>query len=225
MSRKPARAKPTGRPPIVADHTAVERMIDAISAGVPITQACLHAGISTSAHFRAMEAGELAEQATEAGNTLTDREHAYREYRERIMRARAAVAVVHVALIGKAARGGALVRETTRTYRDEDGRPVTETDRELSRPEWKASAWLLSKSFPGELGDRRAVEHSGPGGGPIEHGAGPAGDALAAIAERLAEVAERQREELPGGWDRPALAAGAAERLPVVDVETVDDDR
>jgi hypothetical protein len=205
--RTPAR-RPAGRPPVVADEDRVTRMLDAVSAGVPLTQACLHAGISERAHFRAMEAGEAAEDAHDHGETLDDRAEAYRQYRQRIMRARAAVAVVHVALIGKAARGGQLTRETTRRLRDGS----VETERQWSPPEWKASAWLLSKSFPADLGDRRAVEVSGPDGGPVQH-AGPGEEALRTLADRLAEVAERQRGQLPGGWDRPALPSRDVPRV------------
>lgn len=224
--RTPARRTP-GRPPVVADTERVARLLEAVGAGVPIAQACLHAGISESAHFRAMDAGAEAEEAAEAGGRLDDRQTAYREYRESFLRARAAVAAVHVALIGKAARGGQVIRETTR--REPDG--TIETDREFSRGEWKASAWLLSKSFPGDFGDRKQVEHSGPGGGPIEH-ASPAEEALQTLAERLAAVRETQRAQLPGGWDpgaeQPALSAGPAERVDqvddVADAEIVDED-
>lgn len=211
-------------------------MLEAVSAGVPIAQACLHAGISESAHFRAIEAGELAQAQADAGNTLTAREDAYREYRESILRARAAVAVVHVALVGKAARGGQVWKETTR--REPDGSVTTE--REFTRPEWKASQFLLATSFRDEFGPptRRQVEHSGPDGGPIEH-AGPGETAVSALAERLAAVAEQQRQQLPGGWDpgtgegqpaesHRAIAAGPAVRVDlddVADAELVDEER
>jgi len=207
-------------------------MLDAVRAGVPITQACLHAGIAPSAHFRAMQAGEdaaelhearaRAEQAGEGGGEdpgpplppLSARQHAYREYREEILRARAAVAVTHVALVGKAARGGALVKEET--TRDADG--TVRTTREYARPEWKASQFLLATSFREDFGASRKVEHTGADGGPIEHRS--AGDeALHAIAERLAAVAAEQAEQAPGGWQHGPreLPAGA------VDAEVVED--
>lgn len=222
-----------GRPPIVADPDRVTRMLEAISAGVPIGQACLHAGISERAHFRAMAAGEAADEHAEAareararGEQPPDepdgRQTAYRQYRQDVLRARAAVAVVHVALVGKAARGGALVRETTRRSVDENGKPVVEVDREYARGEWKASQFLLATSFREEFGPptRRQVEHSGPAGGPIEH-AGPGEAALLTLSERLQRVAELQRDQLPGGWDRPALEAGPDHD--VADAVIVDD--
>ncbi|RTL25088.1 MAG: hypothetical protein EKK55_10150 [Rhodocyclaceae bacterium] len=35
--------------------------------------------------------------------------------------------------------------------------------------DWKSDSWKLSKRFPGEYGDKLALEHSGPEGGAIQH--------------------------------------------------------
>lgn len=35
--------------------------------------------------------------------------------------------------------------------------------------DWKRTAWKLSKRFPGEFGDKLALEHSGPDGAPVQH--------------------------------------------------------
>jgi hypothetical protein len=37
------------------------------------------------------------------------------------------------------------------------------------RGDWKRTAWKLSKRFPGEFGDKLALEHSGPEGSPMQH--------------------------------------------------------
>ena len=234
--KRPAR-RPPGRPPVIADAQRVALFLDAIRAGVPVGPACHHAGIAPSAHYRAIQAAEdadalidAAEQAGDPPPALPERAHAYREYREEFERARAAVAVAHVALVARAARGGQIVRETTRT--EPDGTVTTDVER--ARPEWKASQWLLSVSFREEFGreDRRRVELSGPDGGPIEH-AGPGEDALSAIAERMAQVAEAQRAQLPGGWDAPAaIESTRVDREPLdvdgrsepLDVDVLDDD-
>lgn len=190
--------RPTGRPPIVSDPTRVEAMLKAIAAGVPITAACEHAGISHSAHKRAMAEGEAAHDHAENGHPLTRRQEEYRAYRAAVLRARANVAVVHVSLVGKAAHGGALLKETT--YRNDEGRLVTE--REYAKPEWKASQFMLQTSFRDEFATRSTrsqVELSGPGGGPIE--LAPSEEVVLTLAERLHQVAELQRRQLPGGWD------------------------
>jgi hypothetical protein len=191
----------TGRPPAVADADRVTRLLEAVSAGVPITQACHYAGIHPASHHRAIAAADAADQAEEAGEDPGPAADVYRDYRDRFTRARAEVAVVHVALVAKAARGGQVVRQVTRT--EPDGTVHEEVER--ARPEWKASAWLLSKSFPADLGDRRSVEVSGPDGGPVRHA--PAEDVLVTLAERLQEVRERHARELPGGWDAEQPAA------------------
>lgn len=205
--KRPAK-RPPGRQPVIADAARVATFLDAIRAGVPVGPACHHAGIHPASHYRAIQAAEDADQllaaAEDAGQptpTLPERARAYREYRDEFERARAAVAVAHVALVARAARGGQVIRETTRT--DPDGSTTHEVER--ARPEWKASQWLLSVSFREEFGreDRRRVELTGADGGPIEH-AGPGEDALSAIAERMAQVAEERRRQLPGGWEPPA---------------------
>lgn len=161
-----------------------------------------------------MQAGEAAEQTADTGTALDERATAYRTYRAEILRARAAVAVVHVALVGKAARGGQLLRETTR--READGSVTTE--REYARGEWKASQFLLATSFREDFGASRRLEHTGADGGPIEHAS--AGDqAVAALAERLEQVAAERARQLPGGWDAPAGEIEAGDQ--VADAEVV----
>lgn len=187
-----------GRPPIVSDEATVAAMLRAITAGVPIEAACQHAGIHKASHYRAMDAGQLAADKADAGQPLTDREAEYRDYRAAVLRARAQVVVIHVGLVGKAAHGGALIKETT--YRNEDNKLVTE--REYAPPQWKASQFLLQTSFRDDFATRSTrsqVELSGPGGGPIE--LKPSEQTVLTLAERLAQVAETQRRQLPGGWD------------------------
>ena len=184
-------------------------MLEAVSAGVPLTQACIHAGISESAHFRAMEAGEAAQEDLDDGIPIDDRADSYREYRERVLRARARVAVVNVALVAKAARGGAVVKETVRRYEREnaDGEtvPVEEREKEYAPPQWKAAQFLLQTSFSQDFRVTSRQEHTGADGGPmaVEHSS-PGEDALTATADRIAEVFRAQSEQLPGGWERPA---------------------
>lgn len=190
--------RPGGRPPVVSDGDRVTAMLRAVEAGVPITVACDHARIPQSAHFRAMDAGEDAQAKADDGHPLTRREVEYREYRERVIRARARVAVEHAALIGKAAHGGALLKETT--YRNDDGQLVTE--REYARPEWQASKFMLQASFRADFQTgplKSSVEVTGADGGPIE--VHHSEEIVLTLAERLHTVAQRHQHQLPGGWD------------------------
>jgi hypothetical protein len=204
MGRRTPRGRYIGQPPAVADPDKVNRMLDAIRAGVPITQACYHAGVHPSTHHRAMESGEKADARAEAGEHLDDRDELYRDYRNRVLSARARVATVHLALIGKAAVGGQVIEETTRRYKDEDGNWVEETTKKVAPQQWKASTWLLERSFREDFAPQRnSVEVTGVGGGPVQVDAGSPEATLQTVSERLSAVLAKRQQELPGGWDRP----------------------
>lgn len=199
---RPGKNNP-GHPPVIADPARVAAMLNAVRAGVPITAACHHSGVSTSSHARAMDAGRQAAELldTNPDATLTERQELYREYRDQVLRARATVAGVNVGLVAQAARGGSLVSRTTRRYRNEQDVMVTETTEEYARPVWQAARFLLQTSFREDFGTQRAqVEVTGAGGGPVQVGGD---DVLRSIAERVRQVQERQAQELPGGWDPP----------------------
>jgi hypothetical protein len=201
-----------GRPTIVEDEQKVAGMMGAIEAGIPITQACLHAGVSYSAHRRALEAGERAQSSADEGRELTARQEAYRAYRARVLEARAKVAVINVALVARAARGGQVIEETHRRYRDpETGQMVTETRKKYALADWRASRWLLEVSFRGDLARERMarVEATGKGAETIE----VAGDdVLRSISDRLHAVQDQQARRFEGGSDGPA--SGATETQP-----------
>jgi hypothetical protein len=203
-ARRPARRRPKqpGQPPVVEDETRVTRLLEAISVGVPVTQACHHAGIGPASHFRAMENGEQAQALMDDGADLTDRQQAYREYRDRVLSARAKVAAVNVALVAKAAKGGQLIEETTRRYRDPDSdEMVTEVRRKYAIGDWRAARFLLQVSFRSDFaGAERMVraEVTGKNGGPVEVAAD---EVLQSIAQRLASVRADQERQIEGGWE------------------------
>jgi len=179
-------------------------MLEELKVGVPVTAACQHVGISWASHQRAMDAGRDAEQLAERGEPLDERQELYRSYRADVDRARAEAVAIHVALVGQAAHGGKLVKEVIRRYRNDDGEMVTETEREYTRPDWRASKFLLSVSVAREEFSERhraSVEVTGAGGGPVE--VVPAEVAIQTIAQRLQAVAATQAKQLPGGWDPP----------------------
>ena len=219
--RKGRRGGNLGRPPIVADPDRVTSFLNAIRAGVPIGAACDHAGIHPASHRRAMDAGAAAADQEDRPDApdLTERQREYRDYRAEFLRARAGVAVINVALVAKAAQGGALISETVKRYRDDDtGEMVTETTRTYSQPAWPAAKFLLQTSFREDFAtqQRRQLEVSGPQGGPVQL----AGDeVLLPMAERLRRVAERQSNELPGGWEPDERDDDG-----VLDAELVDDE-
>lgn len=239
MPRTP-RPRETGRPPAIEDPDKRARMLEAVAVGVPITQAVIRAGISESAHKRAMIAGEDAQDrqdardaATEAGQDpdevsppLTERDEVYRAYRAEVTRARAEVAAFYVSSVAKAAKGGQLTKESTRRFRDGS----VETERTYSTPDAKAAQFMLTTSFRGEFGKPEGpqrVELTGADGGPVETRSAE-GDAVASLAARLAEVAQLQAGQTPEGYDEPRQIA-PAERVDAdsepVDAEIVEDGR
>src|SRR5437868_997599 len=48
-------------------------------------------------------------------------------------------------IIQRVARGGIVVKETTTTVTNRDGSSTTRSEREVTRPEWTAAAWLLER--------------------------------------------------------------------------------
>jgi hypothetical protein len=187
-----------GRPSALTPEVE-RRLLDAIAAGVPIVHAAVHAGIGPTTFGRWMRRGEEEEARVEEDGGAPDPiEAPYRELWHRVRHARAQVAVQNVSVVQRAAEGGYVLKERTRRYKDPgSGQVVTETETDYAPPEWKASAWLLEKSFHREFGRAAAqVEVIGDGGGPVqvEHGVTPE---VADIAAKLAEFAAR-RQALDG---------------------------
>lgn len=211
------RRRPTGRPPVVADEARVKAMLEALRAGVPVLAACQRSGVSWASHQRAMDAGEQADSLHDNGQPLSERQELYRSYRADVVRARAQTVAVHVTLVAKAAHGGALAKETTRRFRNDDGEMVVETEREYTRPDWRASKFLLQTGVArSEFVERAAaaLEVTGADGGPLQVAHGE--EVLTTVAERLARVQAEQARQLPGGWDADAE---------ITDAELVEEDR
>jgi hypothetical protein len=81
---------------------------------------------------------------------------------------------------------------------------VTETEREYTRPDWRASKFLLQVSVAREEFTERhrtSMEVTGAGGGPVE--VVPAEESIRTTLQRIQAVAALQQKQLPGGWDPP----------------------
>lgn len=130
MTRTTRRARPEG--------AALDRFLESIRLGLPIRDACARAGWSTSSLYNWQNE---AEDATERGGKLTDRERLLVDFLERWQKADADLVTGHLAVITRAGQSGA---------------PGS----------WRASAWLLSRKRPHDFGER--IELTGPDGGPVE---------------------------------------------------------
>lgn len=226
MSRRPAsRRQPdtpahVGRPPGLTPDIET-RLLEAIKAGVPVTQAAIYAGVSPSGYGGWMQRGReeldrLADGTTDAarlerGEPAREVEALFAGFAERVLRARSEVAVRSIALVQRGAAGGQVVKKRTRTFVDDRGRTVTETEEEVSPGDWRAAKWLLEVSFRNEFGQQSTVRLGGePGGEPVRLEAQPGSPEVVASRLRvaLADAAAKARG-LP--------ASGGA----VIDVEAV----
>lgn len=170
------------------------RLLNAIRAGTPVTYAAQYAGIGASTLHRYLARGEDAALRAEAGEQVTADDAVMREIWEEVTRARAEAAVRGVALLQRVAAGGAVLKETTRRYRDPGtGQLVTETERTFSPPDAKPMQWLLERTHRQEFGRAsQQVELTGADGGPVQV---EGGDAITSLAAQVARVtAERRRE-------------------------------
>lgn len=195
MSRRIPRRN--GRPSLLTPDVQ-QRLLDAVSSGVPVTHATTFAGIGQTTFERWMQRGRDAQDLADEDQPVPADEEPYRLLWEQVSRARSVVAVRNVAIVAKAAEGGYVTKERTRRYRDPgNGLLVTETETDYAPPEWQASRWLLEKSFHRDFGrTAQQVELTGEAGGPVqfEHGVTPE---VADIAARLREFASRRVLELP----------------------------
>jgi hypothetical protein len=146
----------------------------------PAAEAC---GISTTTFYRWRAEGEelavarrvAAEQGGKAP-TETALQTAQREFWEATEKAASRSEAAYLRQIAMAAAGGAKFTEVRRVIEHErgaDGKITTrivsqtETEKELL-PTWTAAAWILERRQPDRWGRRERIEHSGPGGKPIE---------------------------------------------------------
>ena len=65
-----------------------KRLLDAVRAGVPVSDAAPMAGVHASTVYRWLERGEQEQQRIEAGQRARAGERQFREFRDRFMRAR-----------------------------------------------------------------------------------------------------------------------------------------
>jgi hypothetical protein len=109
----------------------------------------------------------------------------FRAFREAVTRARAKAADVLVAAAFADAVGGVLVREAER--------PDGTCERAWSQPNGRLALDLLARMFPDEWRPVKAVEVSGPQGGPVP--LSPNQAVIENIISRIAAVKARREEQ------------------------------
>jgi hypothetical protein len=197
MPRRTPRRRATGGRPTVLTDDARTRFLEAVRNGAPLNLACSYAGFSYPSFARWMAWGSDAADAHEQGRAYPPEHEGFREFWEAVQRARAAGAMTDLLLVQKAARGGYVVKETTRRYRGVDGQVVTEVDKAYAPVDWRAASWVLDRTHAAEFRRPTQVELSGPGGGPVEVAAAD----VDALASRLVLNIAAARADLPGPDD------------------------
>ncbi|MFJ4189409.1 hypothetical protein [Kitasatospora sp. NPDC089509] len=200
-----------GRRPAL-DPEVEKRLLDAVRAGVPVSDAAPMAGIHPSTVYRWLERGEQEQQRREAGLRARAGEQPFCEFRDRFTRARSEGKAQLVLLVRKAASGGHVVRERTRTVRDpETGERVVQVERDFAQPDWRAAQFLLACLAPETFGRaaQARIELAPAGGGELPAATADQGVGVERLAARLAKI-------------REDLAAELEEDASVVDAELVD---
>lgn len=141
-------------------------------------------------------------------------------YRD-MVKARANGGIKSLAALRKAELGGQVIKETTRTYRDHDGRVVTEVEVTKTAPDWRAAAWYLERTHRSAFGkdsDPTRVEIVGADG---QTGSGGEGGDLP--TRKAEELSARVLENIAAltAASRPQIES--AQQGDVMDAEVVDD--
>lgn len=165
----------TGRPPKLTPERA-DQILQAIRAGNYLQTAAQYAGIGTTTLYRWLE----------RANNPDEQDPRYREFRDRLERARAEAEVRVVATVLKGIVGGAVVRETRRTLPN----GTVEEDRQVAPPDARTGLEFLSRAFPANWARRQALEVTGADGGPIQVERSSSVESLAERLAGLAAVAE-----------------------------------
>ncbi|MFG1976949.1 hypothetical protein ACGFJC_47120 [Nonomuraea fuscirosea] len=187
-----ARRRP-GRPTKLTPELAAQ-LCGYVRAGNYLTVAADKVGVHEATVYRWLERGEEVDQRDDDTDVSEEDAAAadfYRAFRE----ARADAEIMFVGVLLEDAQGGVVVKETTRSA---DG-SVEETTR--TPPNYKAALEWLSRTKNDRWGSRKALEVSGPDGGPVtlDHQSG----VVEHLAERVAAVKAKleadQAQTAPGG--------------------------
>ena len=152
--------------------TVAEVIVEAITAGAYFEHATAAAGVTTSTGYDWLKRGARAATAIAKGDTTRSKlgamDRRCLEFSEAVERAEAQWAVGANIVLERLARGG-IEQRTVTEKRDNNGALVERTTKtEATLPAAQVLEWRLERRFPDQYGRRQAIQHSGPGGGPID---------------------------------------------------------
>lgn len=189
-----------GRRGLLTDEVH-KRLVDAIGNGIPVEAATAYAGIHYRTFYlwlsKARDALETyapdpdEPDIDDVMQTVPNESKRYVQLLHDVNRARAEATARNVLLVEKAAAGGYVIEETTRTHPD----GTVEKTVRRQPPDWRAAAFWLERQNLKEFGKRNYTEITGAGGGPIQI-SNPDD-----VAKRVVASIERKRLELEASDD------------------------
>lgn len=171
-----------------------ERILGHLRKGAAIAHVAAAVGIHPATFHDWMRRADNAVLAhQESGEPVPETEELFVAFAEKVTQARGEGAVGATELVRKAANGGAVIRETTRRYRNEDGEMVEEVEIVRAPPDWRAAAWWLERAHRAEFG-KNAADEAG------DHGTGLTSSALDDLARRIrANMTRLSTQEITAG--------------------------
>lgn len=145
--------------------TASEHLIERIQLGLPQHIACDGAGLDKQTLHNWRLAGARARALAAAGGKPTKAQRDLANFLDRLERAEAEAEANRLAIIQRAAQGGAVVTKTVEK-RNAAGDLIERTvTTETLRPEWTAAAWWLERRHHARYA--RRFEVTGADGAPL----------------------------------------------------------
>ena len=211
MARRVARTERPKRPahrPLTLTPRVAGAIVSAVEDGNHIITACALSGVPRSTYYLWMErAADVAHMVAQHDPDdpeaepleLTDEEHRYLDFMDKILQARARAENRAVQVVERSMAGGFLISE--KPVLDSEGDPVRDEDGSLAyervwtQPDGRLALQYLARSRPDVWGQNptQRVEITGP------EDAGSAGVApqgtVTALAARIAEIQQRNADE------------------------------
>lgn len=130
--------KPNGRPSKLT-KTVIEKICQLVRAGNRVETSAAAVDIHRDTLHDWQRGGFRASEKLKKGEKVTNQERMLARFSDSL----------HAALAAAEARSVVTIAEASKT-------------------DWKAAAWWLERRLPAEWRPRAQLEHSGPGGGPVE---------------------------------------------------------
>jgi hypothetical protein len=179
----------------LATRATLTRLVELVEQGSYLSHAAAAVGLHIDTVYGWLSKGTNERTARTDPDYTPNRDFdVYVRFADVYDRARATAATRLVGYAHKHAQGGYTLRETTRTFRDDDGREVVEVERTIAGPDGRVALEMLNRMHPAEWGRRQAIAVELPGGRPSESQDDVASAQGMRLSESLRRAAEERRE-------------------------------